>query len=153
MPTTYVWIIILVGVFLAGIGIGDAVFSNTNHPTMMFQDRQMFNQMMGQNPQTMSWMMEDPQLRQQMFEQMAQNPNQMTEWMNIMMTDPQATQKIHNIMMNDPQHMEKMMNDPQHMQKMADMMKTNQEMRSHMMGLMNGTMGNMANMGSGMMNP
>lgn len=146
MPTTYVWIGIIVCVFIAGIAIGDVVFSSQSNT--VFQDRQMFNHMMGQNPQTMSWMMDDPQFRNQMFQRMTQNPDQMDEWMEKMMNDPQATKKIHRIMMNDPEHMQNMMNYPEYMEKMIDMMKNNPQMRSHMMNLMNDTMDNITGMGS-----
>lgn len=75
--TKYVWIGIVVGVFLAGIGIGYAVFINTYNPYSMMGSPSMFNQMMSQNPQYMGqWMgsmMQDPQLRQQMYNYMLQN--------------------------------------------------------------------------------
>ncbi len=75
--TKYVWIGIAVGVFLAGIGIGYAVFINTYNPYSMMQNPAMFNQMMGRNPQFagqyMGYMMQDPQLRQQMYDYMFQN--------------------------------------------------------------------------------
>lgn len=69
---------IAVGVFFAGIGIGYTIFINTYNPyTTMMGNPQMFNQMMTKNPQMMNqWMgsmMSDPQLREQMYDQMFQN--------------------------------------------------------------------------------
>jgi rusticyanin len=53
MTNQYVWIGIVVGVFVAGIGIGYVVFINTYNPYTI--------------------MMQDPQLRQQMYSYMFQN--------------------------------------------------------------------------------
>ncbi|MDE1727246.1 MAG: hypothetical protein KGH89_08315 [Thaumarchaeota archaeon] len=89
MINRYVWIGITVGVFVAGIGIGYAVFLNTYNPyTMMYQNPSIFNQMMGRNPQFagqyMGYMMQDPQLRQQMYNYMFQNK----DFMYSMMSNP-----------------------------------------------------------------
>ena len=78
MTNRYVWIGITVGVFVAGIGIGYAIFINTYNPYgIMMGNPAMFNQMMGRNPQFsgqyMGYMMQDPQLRQQMYNYMLQN--------------------------------------------------------------------------------
>jgi hypothetical protein len=84
--TKYVLIGMAVGVFVAGIGIGYAIFVNTYNPyAMMMNNPTMFNQMMTRNPQvTGQWMgsmMQDPQLRQQMYNYMLQNQDFMYSMM------------------------------------------------------------------------
>lgn len=85
MINRYVLIGIAAGVFFAGIGIGYAIFINSYNPYMMFQNQQMFNQMMSINPQMMNqWMtnmLQDPNLNQQMMGMMMQNPTFMQEMM------------------------------------------------------------------------
>lgn len=77
MINQYVWIGIAIGVFIAGIGIGYAVFMNTYNPYSTMMQPQYFNQMMTRNPQFtnqyMGYMMNDPQLRNQMYSYMFQN--------------------------------------------------------------------------------
>src|SRR5574337_1179213 len=77
MTSNYVLIGITVGVFVAGMGIGYAIFMNTYNPYSMMMQPQFFNQWMSQNPQYvgqwMGYMMSDPQLRQQMYDNMLQN--------------------------------------------------------------------------------
>jgi hypothetical protein len=103
MTNRYVWIGIAVGVFVAGIGIGYTVFVNTYNPyTMMYQNSPMFNQMMGRNPQFagqyMEYMMQDPQLRQQMYNDMFENK----DFMYNMMSNPNfQNQYMGPWMMND----------------------------------------------------
>ncbi|MBI5377996.1 MAG: hypothetical protein HZA82_05170 [Thaumarchaeota archaeon] len=112
MTNQYVWLGIVIGVFIAGLGTGYAINQYTVTPNLMAQNMQQ--------------MMQNPAQRQQMMSQWMQNPQAMNDWMGNMMSNPQAMQKMHDIMMNDPTHMQKMhemmMNNPQHMQTMAGMM-------------------------------
>ena len=69
-----IWVGITVAVFFAGIGVSYAVFSNTYDPgTMKFQNQQLFDQMMSQNPRMSSqWigsMMQDQEFMQGMMSQ------------------------------------------------------------------------------------
>jgi len=85
MVSNSILIGITVVVFFAGIGISYAIFSSSYDPySMKFQNQQLFDQMMSQNPKmTAQWMtttmqdpqqmqqlMSDPEFRQQMFQQM-----------------------------------------------------------------------------------
>lgn len=83
--TIFVIIGIAVGVFFVGISSGYVIFSYTYNSDTMFQNSQMSNQMM-QNPQAMQNMMEpmmnEPQLRQQMYGIMFQNQQFMQNMMN-----------------------------------------------------------------------
>lgn len=104
MTNRYVWIGITVGIFVAGIGIGYAVFINTYNPyTMMYQNPPMFNQIMARNPQFsgqyMGYMMQDPQLRQQMYNYMFQNQ----PFMQGMMQNPQFQQQYMRQYPSNPQ--------------------------------------------------
>ena len=69
MTSKYVWIGLAVGLFFAGLGVGYSIFINTYNPYAM----------MGKNPQFsgqyIGFMMQDPQLRQQMYNYMLQNKN------------------------------------------------------------------------------
>lgn len=90
MTNKHIWIGITIGVFVAGLGIGYAVFINAYNPYgMMMGNPTLFNQMMGRNPQFtgqyMGYMMQDPQLRQQMYGYMFQNK----QFMQGMMQNPQ----------------------------------------------------------------
>jgi hypothetical protein len=153
-----IWIAIVIGVFFVGIGASYAHFANTYDPmSMKFQNQELFDQMMSNNPKmSQQWMGSD-----------MMNPQQM-------MNDPQSMQQMHDMMMNDPQHMNQMMgpmmdtmmNDPQMQQQMMTHMMGNQGMMTSMMNnqdMMNMMMGSgimmdenmmMGNhmMGSGMMN-
>lgn len=102
MTNQYVWIGITVGVFVAGIGIGYAVFMNAYNPYSMMMQPQYFNQMMARNPQFenqyMGYMMNDPQLRQQMYNYMFQNQ----QFMYGMMSNPNFQNTyMHNWMVNN----------------------------------------------------
>lgn len=135
-----IWIAIVIGVFFVGIGASYAHFANTYDPmSMKFQNQELFDQMMSNNPKmSQQWMGSD-----------MMNPQQM-------MNDPQLMQQMHDMMMNDPQHMNQMMgpmmdtmmNDPQMQQQMMTHMMGNQGMMTSMMN--NQEMMNMM-MGSGMM--
>jgi rusticyanin len=104
MTNRYVWIGITIGIFVAGIGIGYAVFINTYSPyAMMYQNPPMFNQIMTRNPQFssqyMGYMMQDPQLRQQMYNYMFQNQ----PFMQGMMQNPQFQQQYMRQYSSNPQ--------------------------------------------------
>ena len=105
------------------------------------------NMMMTMNNTTMMGsMMSDPELRQQMIDQMMQNPQMMRDMMtnnqmrgmmgmNPVMSDWQIqNQQMIRDLMNQ------MTNDPQIMQQMSDMMLNNPW---HMRGMMNNVMGSM----------
>lgn len=150
-----IWIGVTIGVFFAGLGIGFAVFSNSDQTMYAFHNRNMFNQMMGQNPQTMSWMMEDPQLRQQMFQQMMQNPNDMMEWMA---NDPKHIEQMSKIMKEDHAFMSHMMSvmmsDPDLRLQMIGHMSENPEALKQMMSMWNANAtNNMSDTMDDMMNP
>jgi len=140
MASQYVWIGIVIGVFVAGLGIGYAVFQSTSTPNFM--------QM---SPQQMQTMMNDPNFRQSMMNQWMQNPQMMQNWMNPMMNDPKlreqmaqtmmSNQGMMNTMMSNPQWSQQMMspmmgymmNDPQLQQQMMGTMVQNQQFMQNMM--------------------
>ncbi len=102
MTSQYVWIGITVSVFVAGLGIGYAVFMNTYSPYSMLGNPSMFNQMMVRNPQFanqyMGYIMNDPQLRNQMYDYMLQNQ----QFMYGMMSNPNFQNNyMHNWMTNN----------------------------------------------------
>jgi len=141
MISQNVWIGITIGIFFVGLGIGFAAFSNSNQSMNVFQNQNMFNQMMGQNPQAMTWMMDDPQIRQQMFQQMfqqmMQDPEQMSEWMA---NDPKHIEQMSEIMKENHVFMSKMMstvmNDPDLRLQMVGHMSENPEAFKEMMSMM-----------------
>ncbi len=91
MASQYVWIGIMIGVFLAGLGVGLAIFSNIYNQQSMMQNPQTLNQMMVNNPQFMTaWM-----------NNLAQNPQAMNTWTNMMVSNPQfMNQWMSNVMQN-----------------------------------------------------
>ena len=127
MVSQAIWIAIVIGVFFVGIGVSYAHFSSTYDPmTMKFQNQELFNQMMHNNPRmSQHWM--DSGMNQM------SNPQQMTQWMN----DPQAMQQMHDFMMSNPQYMNQwmntMMNDPQLQEQMINMMMNHPDMMNMMM--------------------
>ena len=145
MVSQPIWIAIVIGVFFVGIGASYAHFANTYDPmSMKFQNQELFDQMMSNNPK----------MSQQWMGSGMMNPQQM-------MNDPQSMQQMHDVMMNDPQHMNQMMgpmmdtmmNDPQMQQQMMTHMMGNSGMMSSMMNnqdMMN-MMGNNMMMGGNMM--
>ncbi|MEK0340332.1 MAG: hypothetical protein QQN46_08980, partial [Nitrosopumilus sp.] len=79
-----IWIAIVIGVFFVGIGVSYAHFANTYDPmSMKFQNQELFDQMISQNPKmTGNWMetmMQDTQFHDQVMEYMAKNPEQMNQ--------------------------------------------------------------------------
>jgi plastocyanin len=124
MLNQYVWAAITGAVFVAGIGIGYAVFASTavTPQQMMLANQQMMNtwmqdpttsrQMMGwiyQNPQFMQNMMSDPQFQSQMVQHMQQNQQFHQNTMTPMIDDPTLRQQMMGYMMNDQQFMQQWM--------------------------------------------
>ena len=136
MTSQYVWIGIAIGVFVAGIGIGYAVFINTYNPySMMMGNPAMFNQMMVRNPQFsnqyMGYMMQNPQYMNQW---MSQNPQYANQWMGSMMQDPQLRQQMFNYMSQNQNYTNWMMNNPQYMNQWMSQMMSNSNFRQQYMG-------------------
>ena len=116
MMSRYVWIGIIVGVFVAGLGIGYAIFSNVyTAPYMMTQNPQAFNQMPFNNPQFMNtWMnnmMLNPKTMNTWNNAMVNNPQFMNQWMSSMMQNSQFQQQYMGpwIMVQNPSLMKGMM--------------------------------------------
>ncbi|MGV7227005.1 MAG: cupredoxin domain-containing protein [Nitrosopumilus sp.] len=155
------WIVIVVGVFFVGIGISYAHFASTYDPmSMKFQNQELFDQMMSNNPRmSQHWMDSGMMMNQQQMQQMMNDPQTMQQMHDMMMSNPQHMNQMMgpmmNTMMNDPELQQQMMNHMMNHQGMMDYMMTNQDMINMMMGnnmMMDGNMmmgGHM--MGSGMM--
>jgi len=138
-----VWIGIVVGVFFVGIGVSYAIFASTYDPnTMKFQNQELFDQMMSQNPKmTTNWMetmMQDEQFHDQAMDYMAKNPEQMNQWM---VHDPKHVEEMSTAMRENHDFMMKMMsvmmNDPDlRLQMMGHMTESQEaiEMMNKMMG-------------------
>lgn len=147
----------VIGIFLAGLGLGFAVFSNISNPyPMMYQNPQGFNQMVSSNPQFagqyMVYMMHDPALRQQMYNYMFQNhdfmygmmrsplwqnvtmsnPQLLNQWMSTMMQNPQFRQQYlgPQMMLQNPQVMRNMMNQWYGQQNLGNLSTSNQPVES-----------------------
>ena len=97
MVSQPIWIVIVIGIFFVGIGVSYAHFANTYEPmSMKFQNQELFDQMMSNNPrmsqqwmdsgmmnqQSMQQMMNDPQMHQPMMDMMIGNQGMMTSMMN-----------------------------------------------------------------------
>ena len=100
MVGRYALIGIMAGIFVAGIGMGYAVLIVTYNPyPTMYQNPQVFNQMMGRNPQFasqyMGYLVQNPQYMNRWF---SQNPQYQGQWMGYMMQDPQLRQQMYNYM-------------------------------------------------------
>jgi len=153
MINQYILIGIIVGVFFVGIGVSYSIFANTYDPnTMKFQNQELFDQMMSQNPKmTANWMgtmMQDAQFHDQAMDYMAKNPEQMNQWM---VHDPKHVEEMsiamrenHDFMM---EMMSVMMNDPALRLQMLGHMTENPESMEQMKKMMGQSM-----MGSEMMN-
>jgi len=156
MVSQPIWIGIVIGVFFVGIGVSYSIFAGTYDPnTMKFQNQELFDQMISQNPNMMAnWMetmMQDTQFHDQAMDYMAKNPEQMNQWM---VKDPRHVEemsiamrenhdfmmKMMSVMMNDPalrlQMIGHMTENPESMEQMKKMM------GQSMMGseMMSGTM-------------
>jgi len=151
MISQSIWIGITIAVFFVGIGVSYAIFSSTDDPnTMKFQNQQLFDQMMTQNPKmSVQWvatMMQDEQFHNQAMDYMAKHPEQMNKWM---VQDPQHIEEMSIAMRENHDFMMKMMsvilNDPALRLQMLGHMTENpesMEMMEKMMGseMMSGSM-------------
>ena len=161
MVSQPIWIAIAVGVFFVGIGVSYAHFASTYDPmSMKFQNQELFDQMMSNNPRmSQHWMDSGMMMNQQQMQQMMNDPQTMQQMHDMMMSNPQHMNQMMgpmmNTMMNDPEMQQQMMNHMMNHQGMMDYMVANQDMMNMMMGnnmMMDGNMmmgGHM--MGSGMM--
>ncbi len=152
MVSQPIWIGIVIVVFFVGIGVSYAIFASTSDPnTMKFQNQELFDQMMSQNPKmTANWletMMQDAQFHDKAMDYMAKNPEQMNQWM---VQDPKHVEEMatamkenHDFMM---EMMSVMMNDPALRLQMMGHMTENQESMEMMKKMMGQNM-----MGSEMM--
>ncbi len=145
MVNQKVWIGIVVGVFFVGIGISYAMVSSTYNPTSMkFQNQELFENMMSQNPrmtqQWMSTMMGDEEFMHEMTEMMSEHGTQ-EPMMDSMME--QSPMEEHEMMlgimegvMEDEvmrQHMmAHMMEDQGFVHQMFTFMEQSPEMMQHM---------------------
>jgi len=143
MVNQSIWIAIVIGVFFVGIGVSYAHFTNTLDPmSMKFQNQELFDQMMSQNPKmTGDWMetmMEDVQFHDQMMEYMAKNPEQMNQWMTH---DPKHVEEMSTAMRENHSFMMEMMsvilNDPDLRLQMIGHMPENPEAMEQVMKLVN----------------
>jgi len=142
-----VWIGILVGVFFVGIGVSYTIFASTYDPnTMKFQNQELFDQMISQNPKmTANWMemmMQDVQFHDQAMDYMSKNPEQMNQWM---VQDPKHVEKMATAMKENHDFMiammSVMMNDPALRLQMLGHMTENPESMEIMKKMMNNTIG------------
>jgi len=143
MVSQSIWIGIAVGVFFVGIGVSYAIFASTYDPnTMKFQNQELFDQMMSQNPKMkanwMETMMQDEQFHDQAMDYMAKNPEQMNQWM---VQDPKHVEEMATAMRENHDFMmammSVMMNDPDlRLQMMGHMTESQEsmEMMNKMMG-------------------
>jgi len=144
MVSQSIWIGIVVGVFFVGIGVSYAIFASTYDPnTMKFQNQELFDQMMSQNPKMkanwMETMMQDEQFHDQAMDYMAKNPEQMNQWM---VQDPKHVEEMATAMRENHDFMMAMtseiLNDPDlRLQMMGHMTESQEsmEMMNKMMGL------------------
>ena len=145
MVSQYVWVGIVVGVFVAGIGIGFSTLqSMTPGPGPMN-----FGNM---SPQQMQHAMQDPDFRQNMMNQFRNNPQSMQNWMGPMMNDPELQSQMRGNMIQNFQFMQGMMGpmsmDPELREQMMQTMMNDPQMMKQMQQMMSS--GNMM-MGGGMM--
>lgn len=91
MPSRYVIIGIVVGVFIAGLAVGNMISQSGNRSSMM------------QNtpiPGPMGWI--DPSLPHTWMNSMMSNPDAMKNWVNLMLKDPQFMNTLMTNMMANP---------------------------------------------------
>lgn len=134
MVSQPIWIAIVIGVFFIGIGVSYAHFANTYDPmSMKFQNQELFDQMMTNNPKMSQQWMDSGMMGQQ---QMMYDPQMTSQWMNAMMDDPQMHQLMIDSMMNHQGMMNSMMNhqDMMNMMMGSGMMSGSMMTGGHMMG-------------------
>jgi len=157
MVSQSIWIGIVIGVFFVGIGVSYAIFASTYDPnTMKFQNQELFDQMMSQNPKmTTNWMetmMQDEQFHDQAMDYMAKNPEQMNQWM---VQDPKHVEEMSTAMRENHDFMMKMMsvmmNDPDLRLQMMGHMTESQEAMEMMNKMMEYDMGGSKMMSGSMM--
>lgn len=91
MTSRYVVIGMVVGVFIAGLAIGNMISQSDNRSTMM------------QNtpiPGPMGWI--DPSLPHTWMNSMMSDPDNMKKWINVMMKNPPFMNKLMTNMMSNP---------------------------------------------------
>ena len=117
MVSQPIWIAIVIGVFFVGIGVSYAHFASTYDPmSMKFQNQELFDQMMSNNPRMSQQWMDSGMMNQQ---QMMNDPQMMNQWMNVMMNDPQTQQQMMNAIMQHQGMMTSMMNNQDMMNMMG----------------------------------
>ena len=105
-----IWIAIVIVVFFVGIGLSYAHFANTYDPmSMKFQNQELFDQMMSNNPKMsqqwmdsgmMTTMMNDPEMQKMIMTTMYDSnqiqlmEDMMTDMMERMKTDPELEQAM-----------------------------------------------------------
>jgi len=154
MVSQSIWIAIVIGVFFIGIGASYAHFANTYDPmSMKFQNQELFDQMMTNNPKmSQMWMdsgmmnpqqmMNDPQMQQQMMDMMLTDSDTMQEMILSTMQDFDQIQMIEDMMAD---MMDRMQNDPELKQAMMEHMDRMKASRDTMMGADNTMMNGMIN--------
>ncbi len=127
MVNQYLWIAIAVGVFFVGFGISYGIFANAYDPfSMKFQNQQMFDQMMSNNPKMSAQWMESMGGKQ-MDQQGMMGQKAMSGSDHIMnATSMKAHQSMHDQMMagiSDPVMRQQMVDEMnRHHQTMLDML-------------------------------
>lgn len=132
MTSQTVWIVISVGVFVGGIGVGYGIFINSQMNTYGHMGPDGFGMMSGTQIQQLT---DDPQFRQQMM----QDPEFRTEYANLMIQDsrhmdqmiqdPEFRNEMLRLMINDTDHMNQWLKeDPQHISIMVEEMKKNHDL-------------------------
>jgi heme/copper-type cytochrome/quinol oxidase subunit 2 len=119
---------------------------------MKFQNQQMFDQMMSNNPRmSQHWMDSGMMNQQQMIDIMMQNPQQMQQMIMVNMHDADQMQMMEDMMVD---MMERMQNDPELEQAMMKHMANMKTSRDTMMGsgMNQDMMGNNMMMDGNMMN-
>jgi len=147
MVSQPIWVAIVIIVFFVGIGASYVHFTNTYDPmSMKFQNQELFEQMMSQNPKmSQMWMdssmMNEPQMQEQMRDMIMEHPQQMQQMIIGTMHDSDQMTMMEDMMTD---MMERMNTDPELEQSMMKHMANMKTSRDAMMGTENTMMdGNM----------
>lgn len=85
MVNQYVWIILVISVFFAGISGGYVIFLNSSQPDVLENQSQIIQQLMMQSPQHRQFMIDqiiqNPEMRNQMMDTITKDSEQMNRWM------------------------------------------------------------------------